>query len=122
VWPTDRPVPRTRVLTRRFVRTHPPSPPSPPRRSLGKNEKTKVIAKLQRKAAGAPSREPAVNDEERKAMMAWYFKKQEEEKAMAADNEDAYLGASWADPKALKRDLMGAGSIAWRPGGGGAGR
>ena len=50
---------------------------------LGKNEKTKVIAKLQRPGAGAPGREAAVSEEEKKAMMAFYFKKQEEMKAMA---------------------------------------
>lgn len=43
---------------------------------VGKNEKTKVIAKLQRKGGGPPAREAAISEEERKAMMAWYFKKQ----------------------------------------------
>jgi hypothetical protein len=85
---------------------------------LGKNEKTKVVARLQRKGAGAPTREPAVSEEERKAMMSWYFKKQEEEKALADDRDDSYLAGSWADPKALKTQLMGTSSIAWRPGGG----
>ena len=50
---------------------------------LGKNEKTKVIAKLQKTGGGPPQREPAVSEEERKAMMAHYFKKQEEQKKMA---------------------------------------
>ena len=50
--------------------------------------------------------------------MAWYFKKQEEEKKLADDNEEGYLNAKWADPKALKRELLGATSIGWRgPGG-----
>ena len=83
---------------------------------VGKNEKTKVVARLQRKGGGAPVREPVVSEEERKAMMAAYFKKQEEEKALAEDGEDAYLGSSWADPKALKRSLQGAGGISFRPG------
>jgi hypothetical protein len=43
---------------------------------LGWNEKTKVVAKLQRSGAGPPAREPAVSEEERKAMMAHYFKRQ----------------------------------------------
>jgi hypothetical protein len=47
---------------------------------LGKNEKTKVIGKLQKPGAGAPGREAAVSEDERKAMMAYYFKKQEEQK------------------------------------------
>jgi hypothetical protein len=57
-----------------------------------------------------------VSDDERKAMMAWYFKKQEEEKKLVEDAEEGYLNAPWADPKALKKGLMGAGSIAFRGG------
>lgn len=45
---------------------------------VGKNEKTKVVARLQSKNAGAPTREAAISEEERKAMMAYWFKKQEE--------------------------------------------
>ena len=69
---------------------------------VGRNEKTKVVARLQAAAGGAgggggpPMREPAVSEEERKAMMAWYFKKQEEEKKLAEDDDDAYSGARWA--------------------------
>merc|ERR1719235_682048 len=48
---------------------------------LGKNEKTKVVAKLQKPGSGAPAREPVVSEDERKAMMAHYFKRQEELKA-----------------------------------------
>ncbi len=88
---------------------------------VGRNEKTKVVARLQRKGGGAPVREPAVSEDERRAMMSWYFKKQEEAKAMAEDAEDGYLAAPWADPKALKRDLMGTGSIGFRPSAAGAG-
>ncbi len=78
---------------------------------LGKNEKTKVIAKLQKSGSGAPAREPAVSEEERKAMMAHYFKKQEELKKLAEQNDDDYLGASWADPKNMKKNLQGVGDI-----------
>ena len=35
------------------------------------------MAKLQGAGSGAPVREPAVSEDERKAMMAHYFKKQE---------------------------------------------
>ena len=64
---------------------------------VGKNEKTKVVAKLQSASAqGAPMREPAVSEDERKAMMAWYFKKQEEEKKLADDDEDGHMTAQWA--------------------------
>lgn len=44
-------------------------------------------------------------------MMAWYFKKQEEEKKLADDNEEGYLDAKWADPKALKASLLGVGDV-----------
>jgi len=78
---------------------------------LGKNEKTKVIGKLQKPGAGAPAREAAVSEDERKAMMAFYFKKQEEAKAMADSTEDEYLHSSWADPKALQNGMRGLGSL-----------
>jgi hypothetical protein len=78
---------------------------------LGKNEKTKVIAKLQKGGGGPPQREPAVSEEERKAMMAHYFKKQEELKRIAETNEDDYLNSGWADPKNMKRAMQGISTI-----------
>ena len=74
---------------------------------LGKNEKTKVVAKLQKPGAGAPAREPVVSEDERKAMMAHYFKRQEELKQLAESNDDDYLNSSWADSRALKSSLQG---------------
>ncbi|KAJ1450504.1 Putative flagellar basal body protein [Pelagophyceae sp. CCMP2097] len=74
---------------------------------LGKNEKTKVVAKLQKPGAGAPAREPVVSEDERKAMMAHYFKRQEELKQLAESNEDEYLNSAWADTKQLKNSLQG---------------
>jgi hypothetical protein len=82
---------------------------------VGRNEKTKVVARLQARDGGAPAREPAVSEDERRAMMAWYFKKQEEAKSLTEDNDDAYLNAAWANPKALKSDLLGTGGISWKP-------
>jgi hypothetical protein len=78
---------------------------------LGKNEKTKVIAKLQKKGSGPPGREPVVNEEERKAMMAHYFKRQEELKRLGETDEDDYLNSEWADTKQMKRGLQGLGNI-----------
>ncbi|OQS02013.1 hypothetical protein THRCLA_05579 [Thraustotheca clavata] len=78
---------------------------------VGKNEKTKVIARLARKSGGAPQREPAVSEDERKAMMAHYFKKQEELKKLAEEDEDDYLHSSWANPSALKNQLRGTNNI-----------
>lgn len=74
---------------------------------FGRNEKTKVVAKLQRPGAGAPGREAAVSEEEKKSMMAFYFKKQEEMKQLAENSEDDYLNSSWADSKQLQRSLRG---------------
>lgn len=79
---------------------------------LGVNEKTKVIAKLQRIGSGAPAREPIITEEEQRAMMAHYFKRQEELKKLAEADDDDYLNSDWADPKQMKRNLQGlAGSI-----------
>mmetsp|Transcript_4026 Transcript_4026/g.8648 ORF Transcript_4026/g.8648 Transcript_4026/m.8648 type:complete len:284 (+) Transcript_4026:372-1223(+) len=81
---------------------------------VGKNEKTKIIAKLQRPGSGAPAREPAVTEDERKAMMAHYFRKQEEMKRLSEANDDEYLNSQWADPNALRRQLNGTNQIRFR--------
>ena len=78
-------------------------------------EQTKAIVKLQKTSAGAPVREPAVDSETQKQMIAMYHKRQEEAKKLVADSEDDYLNSAWADPRKLKRDLHGAGDIGWRP-------
>ena len=78
---------------------------------LGRNEKTKVVGKLQKPGAGPPGREAAVSEEEKKAMMAFYFKKQEEMKRLAESNDDDYLHSSWADPKQLQKNLRGQSDI-----------
>ena len=84
---------------------------------VGRNEKTKVVAKLQKKGAGAPQHEPAISEAEQQAMIAFYHKKQQEAERLAAEDEDAYLHSSWADPKALKSAFTGIGNISWRAGG-----
>lgn len=78
---------------------------------VGKNDKTKVIVKLQRKGGGMPGREPAVSEAERQAMMQFYFKKQEELKAAADDDAEDYMGSNWADPRALQNALRGTQNI-----------
>lgn len=100
LWVASRKVDRTQTLAERF----------------GKNEKTKVVGKLQRAGAGAPGREPGVSEEEKKAMMAFYFKKQEEAKLLAENSDDEYLFSSWADPKQLQRSLRGQGASVHVPG------
>lgn len=83
---------------------------------LGKNEKTKVICKLTREGSGAPGREPIVKEEERKAMMAHYFKRQEDLKKLAEADDDDYLNSQWADTREMKRNLQGLGSGIKAPG------
>lgn len=81
---------------------------------VGKNEKSKVIAKLQKKGAGAPGREPIVSADEQKAMIAFYHKKQQEAEKMAMEDEDAYLHSQWANPKSLKNAFTGVGEVSWK--------
>jgi len=78
---------------------------------LGKNEKTKIVAKLNKKGGGPPAREPAVSEAERSAMMAHYFKKQEEMKKLADADDDDYHGSIWANPQGLKAGMRGTGNI-----------
>jgi hypothetical protein len=81
---------------------------------LGKNEKTKVVGKLQKKGAGAPQREPVVDAETQKSMLSYYHKKQEEQKQLVGDDEDDFTNSAWANPKALKGHFSGVGNIRFR--------
>eukprot|EP00294_Goniomonas_avonlea_P003530 CAMPEP_0114539464 /NCGR_PEP_ID=MMETSP0114-20121206/250_1 /TAXON_ID=31324 /ORGANISM="Goniomonas sp, Strain m" /LENGTH=279 /DNA_ID=CAMNT_0001723565 /DNA_START=73 /DNA_END=912 /DNA_ORIENTATION=- len=85
--------------------------------TVGKNEKTKIVVKLQKSGAGAPVREPVVDEKTQKEMMAFYFKKQEEMKKLEEEADDAYLDSAWANPKAMKAALQGTGDIGWKAGG-----
>eukprot|EP00051_Salpingoeca_urceolata_P026910 m.479242 g.479242 ORF g.479242 m.479242 type:complete len:291 (+) comp21377_c0_seq1:154-1026(+) len=82
---------------------------------IGKNEKTKIVVKIQKSGSGAPSREPVFSEEQQKEMMAFAYRKQEEAKKLAETDEDAYLNSPWADSSSLKQSLHGTGSIGWRP-------
>ncbi|ELT95417.1 hypothetical protein CAPTEDRAFT_179325 [Capitella teleta] len=83
---------------------------------IGKNEKTKIVCKLQKKGLGAPAREPVVSQDEQKAMMAHYYRKQEEMKKLDQDAEDSYLNADWADNSSLRRQFQGVNDIMFKPG------
>jgi cilia- and flagella-associated protein 298 len=76
---------------------------------IGKNEKTKVVVKLQSAAGGAPTREPAIDEQTQKKMMAFYHKKQETMKALEEDDDDDYANSAWANPNALKNSFQGLG-------------
>jgi len=85
---------------------------------VGRNEKTKIVTKLASKSAGAPVREPRIDENTHRAMLAHYYKKQEEQKKLQEDEDDSYLNSDWANPKALKSQLVGGGApIMARPGG-----
>jgi len=63
-------------------------------------------------------KEPIVSEDEQKAMIAFYHKKQQDQEKMALEDEDAYLHSSWANPKALKNAFSGVGGdVQWRAGG-----
>lgn len=81
---------------------------------VGKNDKTKVIAKLQARGRAPPPREPPVDVETQKAMMAWYYKQQQEQKKLEEDEDDSYTNSSWSDPKALKCHFQGTSCIRYR--------
>lgn len=78
---------------------------------VGRNERTKVVVKLQKKGAGAPSREPPVDAETQKAMLAYYYKKQEEEKKLVTDTDDSYSSAAWASGNSLKQHFSGVSTV-----------
>ncbi|XP_009905685.2 cilia- and flagella-associated protein 298 [Dryobates pubescens] len=82
---------------------------------VGKNEKTTIIVKIQKKGRGAPGREPLISHEEQKQMMLYYYKKQEELKKLEEEDDDSFLNAEWADSHALKRQFHGVTDIKWRP-------
>ena len=48
--------------------------------------------------------------DQEKAMMAWSFKRQEQEKVLFADDGE-YTTAPWMSAKSLKQDLSGVQSI-----------
>lgn len=83
----------------------------PVHKYCGKNEKCMVKVKLTNKGGTAPQREPAVDAETQKKMMAYWHKKQEEQKNLEENNEDVYLNSSWANPKAMKANISGVGNI-----------
>lgn len=76
---------------------------------VGKNNKTKIIAKLMEKGKGAPLSEPAIDKETHNKMLSFYHKKQEEMKKLEEDNEDFYLDSTWANSQNLKNQLLNGG-------------
>ncbi|KAM9333122.1 cilia- and flagella-associated protein 298 [Pholidichthys leucotaenia] len=82
---------------------------------IGKNEKTKLVVKIQKKGQGPPAREPLITEEQHKQMMLHYYRRQEELKKLEAADDDSYLDSEWSDRQALKRQFQGLTNIKWGP-------
>ena len=83
----------------------------------GRNEKTKLQIKLQKKGSGAPVRDPQLDEEGQKKLIAYYYKKQEEEKRLAASayrDQEIYLASE--RNVSLKQVLHGLGNqVTYKP-------
>jgi len=82
---------------------------------LGKNEKTKVVVKLNTTGSGPPVREPLFNEEERKAMMLAEHRRREEIKKLLEDEDEEHLNSAWSNPKQLATGLQGLSNVSWKP-------
>jgi hypothetical protein len=83
-------------------------------KSVGKNDKSMIIIKLQKRGGGAPARETGVNAEMQKNMLSYYYKKQEEEKQLQENDDDTYMNSEWANTRGLKSHFQGMGNISWK--------
>lgn len=82
---------------------------------IGQNEKTKLVVKIAKRGQGPPLSEPPIDKETHVKMLSFYHRKQEEQKKLEEANEDDYLNSHWADPHALKKNLVTGGrSITFR--------
>ncbi len=71
---------------------------------VGRNEKTKLVVKLQKRGGGAPAREPVVDEATQKQLMAHAYRKQQELEKLQTDDSDAcvlgvFLSSSWFFPQ-----------------------
>ncbi|KAM4619854.1 cilia- and flagella-associated protein 298 [Polymixia lowei] len=82
---------------------------------IGKNEKTKIVVKIQKRGQGAPAREPLVTEEQQKQMMMHYYRRQEELKKLEEVDDDSHLDSEWSDRQTLKRQFQGLTNIKWGP-------
>uniref|UniRef100_A0A1A9X4G4 Uncharacterized protein n=1 Tax=Glossina brevipalpis TaxID=37001 RepID=A0A1A9X4G4_9MUSC len=83
---------------------------------IGKNNKTKVVVKLNQHGEGPPGREPVITEDLRRRMMADSYRRQEELKKLEMDEDDNYLNSSWADGGCLKRQAHGLENVRFRVG------
>ncbi|GFQ98688.1 cilia- and flagella-associated protein 298 [Trichonephila clavata] len=80
---------------------------------VGKNEKSKIIVKLQKRGHGAPVREPVLTEEQRKMLLLEEHRRREELKQLEID-DDSHLDSQWADSNKLKKSFLGLSTIKFK--------
>ncbi len=73
---------------------------------VGKNEKTKVIVKIQKKGNAAPARERVVSDDEQKQMMAYYYRKQQDLKVCSKKKQEISFRLTLSFRKSKKMKII----------------
>ena len=82
----------------------------------GRNDKTKIVVKVTSEGAGAPPREPAIDMKTQNEMMAFWHRKQEEQKKLVEDDDISFGNSEWANPNGLRTQLRGMdGGIKFKP-------
>lgn len=81
---------------------------------LGQNEKTKVVVKLSTLGLGQPTTESWLDAETQKTLAAENFKRMEQLRKLALDEDDSYMNSNWADGTALKKKFNGLENISWK--------
>ena len=61
----------------------------------GRNDRTKIVVKIQKIGQSAPAREAVVSEEQQKEMMARAYRRQEELKKLAENDDDDYMNSAW---------------------------
>ncbi|CAL1273901.1 unnamed protein product [Larinioides sclopetarius] len=81
---------------------------------IGKNEKSKVIVKLQKKGCGAPVKESALTEQQKKDLMMAEYRRREELKQLETDDDNSHLDSQWADSNSLKKSFLGLNTIKFK--------
>lgn len=81
---------------------------------MGKNEKSKVIVKLQKKGHGAPVKEPILTEQQHKSLLLAEHRRREEFKRLEIDDDDSHLNSQWADNSRLKKSYLGLNTIRFK--------
>ncbi|KFM59534.1 hypothetical protein X975_21756, partial [Stegodyphus mimosarum] len=79
---------------------------------IGKNEKSKLVVKLQKKGHGAPAKEPVLTEQQKKDLMLAEYRRREELKKL--EDDDSHLDSQWADNSQLKKSFLGLNRIRFK--------